>query len=225
MASIVGLAGWAAALGSRTAWEVDRIGQVVDAGILGPVEDTNPAEESHMALERNHEVGNLVGRRDQNADSVGEGSIGESTVAVETSGDLADEVLVAEAAAAVAVDSADSADFAGEVEREAAAAPVGSELAASTKECRSGGRSACQLWSELWEGSISFKSKGWIFCISEGRQRKFPHGFALSVVQVYDSIRKTSSPNADTWQICRQSKPHSTYLAHSAVRRMHLLQV
>ena len=156
-----------------------------------------------MALERNHEVGNLVGPRDQNADSVGEGSTGESTVAVETSGGLADEVLVAEAAAAVAVDSADSA---GEAEREAAAAPVGSEIAASTKECRSGGRSACRLWSELWEGSISVKSKECIFCTSEGRQRKFPHDFALSVVQIYDSIRKTSSPNADTWQIWQTFK-------------------
>lgn len=83
MASIVGLAAWGAAPGRRTAWEVDRIGQVVDVGILDLVEDTNPVEESHMALEGSHEAGNLAGLRGQTADSVGEGSIGESTVAVE----------------------------------------------------------------------------------------------------------------------------------------------
>ena len=58
--------------------------------------------------------------------------------------DLADEAVVAETAAGVAVGFA---DFAGEVAGEVAA---DSELAASTKECRSGERSTCKLWSALW---------------------------------------------------------------------------
>ena len=111
---------------------MDRIGQGVDVGIPGLVEDTKPGEESRMASEGNHEAGTLVGLLDQNADWVGEGNIGESNVAVEILGDLEDEVVVAENAA-VAVDSAGSAV---EVEREVAAAPVGSELDALTKECR-----------------------------------------------------------------------------------------
>lgn len=134
MASIVGLVAWAAAQGPRTAWEVDRIGQVVDVGTPDPVEDTSPVEESRMALEGSHEVGTLAGLRGQNADSVGEGSIGESTVAVETLVDLAEEVVVAETAAAdaAAVDSADYADSAEEVETEVAVAAARSELAVMT---------------------------------------------------------------------------------------------
>lgn len=146
MASSENLAAWAAALWPRTAWEVDRNGQVADVEIPGRVEDTNPVEESCMALEGNHEAGNLAGLRAQNVGLVGEGSTGESTVAVETLGDLADGVVVAESAAAAAaavVDSAGSAGFGGEVARDVAAAPVGSELAALTKECRSGVHSAC----------------------------------------------------------------------------------
>ena len=143
MASSENLAAWAAALWPRTAWEVDRTGQVADVEIPGPVEDTNPVEESCMALEGNHEAGTLAGLRAQNVDLAGEGSIGESTVAVETLGDLADGVVVAESAAAAAVvDSAGSAGFGGEVARDVAAAPVGSELAALTKECQSGVHSA-----------------------------------------------------------------------------------
>ena len=123
---------------------MDRNGQVADVEIPGRVEDTNPVEESCMALEGNHEAGNLAGLRAQNVGLVGEGSIGESTVAVETLGDLADGVVVAESAAAAAVvDSAGSAGFGGEVARDVAAAPVVSELAALTKECRSGVHSAC----------------------------------------------------------------------------------
>ena len=137
------LAAWAAALWHRTVWVVDRTGQGVDVGIPGRVEDTNPVEESCMALEDNHEAGNLAGLRAQNVDLVGEGSIGESTVAVEILGDLADGVIVGESAAAAVVDSAGSAGSGGEFERDVAAAPVGSELAALTKVCRSGVHSAC----------------------------------------------------------------------------------
>ena len=90
MASIEALAAWVAALGPRTARGVDRIGQVVDVGIPGRMEDTNRVEESRMALEDSHEAGNLASLQDQNADSVGEGSMMESTVAVETSEDLVD---------------------------------------------------------------------------------------------------------------------------------------
>ena len=100
-----------------------------------PVEDTNPVEESHTALEGSHGAENLAGLRAHIADSVGEGSIGGSIVAVETSVDLADEVVVAETAAAVAVDLA---GFAEKIEEEAA----GPELAASTKEGRLGEHSA-----------------------------------------------------------------------------------
>ena len=96
------------------AWEVKNTGQAVGVRIPGPVEDTNPVEESHMELEGMHEVENLGDLLDQNADSVGEGSIGESTVAVGILVDLAEEVVGAgTAAAGVAVDSAGSA---GEVE-------------------------------------------------------------------------------------------------------------
>ncbi len=137
----MGLAAWATALGRRTAWEVDRIGQVVDVGIPDLVEDTNPVEENRMALEGSHEAGNLAGLLDQTADSVGEGSIGESTVAVEISVDLADEVVVAEAAAAAGF-VVGSAGSAGGFEGGFAAAAAHSELAASTKECRLGERSA-----------------------------------------------------------------------------------
>ena len=144
MASSENLAAWAAALWPRTAWEVDRTGQVADVEIPGRAEDTNPVEESCLAVEGNHEAGHLAGLRAQNVDLVGEGSIGESTVAVETLGDLADGVVVAESAAAAAVvDSAGSAGFGGDVARDVAAAPVGSELAALTKEWRSGVHSAC----------------------------------------------------------------------------------
>lgn len=59
--------------------------------------------------------------------------------------DLADEEVEAETAAGAAVDFA---GFAGELAEEVAA---GSELAASTKECRSGERSTCKLWSALWK--------------------------------------------------------------------------
>ena len=135
MASIVPLAAWAAALEPRTARDVDRFGQVVDVGTPGPVEDTNPVNESHKALEGSHEAENLAARG-QNADSEGAASIGESTVAVETSVDLADEMIVAESAAAV-----DFAGSAGEAERDVVGAAVGSELVASMKECRSGERS------------------------------------------------------------------------------------
>lgn len=115
---------------------MDRIDQVVDVEIPVPVEDTSPVEESRTALEGNHEAGNLAGLRAHIAGSVGEGSIGESIVAVETSVDLADEVVVAETAAAVAVDLA---GFAEKVEEEEAAGP---ELATSTKEGRLGEHSA-----------------------------------------------------------------------------------
>lgn len=115
-----------------------------------PVEDTNPAEESRTALEGNHEAGNLAGLRAHIADSVGEGSIGGNIVAVEISVDLADEVVVAETAAVVAVDLA---GFAEEVEEEEV---VGPELAASTKEGRLGEHSAWTVWSALWESLISF---------------------------------------------------------------------
>lgn len=137
MVLMVGLAVYAAALEPRTAWEVGRTGQAVDAGIPVPVEDTNPVEEKHTALESSHEEGTLAGLRGQNADSVGEGSTGESTVAVETLGGLAGEVVVVGSVVA----AAGFAESAGEVEREVA---VGSELAALTKECRSGERSACK---------------------------------------------------------------------------------
>ena len=98
---------------------MDKIGQVVDVRTLGPVEDTSPAEGSRRALEGRHEAGTLAGLQGQIADSVEWGSIGESTVAAETSVDLADEV-VAETAAA-AVDFADSAGSAVEFEMELAA--------------------------------------------------------------------------------------------------------
>lgn len=144
MVLMVGLAVYVAALEPRTAWEVDRTGQAVDAGIPVPVvEDTNPVEEKHTALEGSHEEGTLAELRGRNADLVGEGSIGESTVAVETSGGLAGEVVVVGSVVAAAA-AVGLADFAGEVEREVA---VDSELAALTKECRSGERSACKLWS------------------------------------------------------------------------------
>ena len=151
MASIAGLAAQAAALGPRTAWVEGKTGQAVDVGIPGPVEDTNPEEESRTALVGSPEAGNLAGLRAQNADSVEEGSIGESTVAVETSVDFADELVAAEIAAAVAVDLA---GFAVKVEEEVAAA--GSELAASTKEGRSGEHSACDLWLALWQALTLF---------------------------------------------------------------------
>lgn len=156
---------------------VDRIGQVVDVRNPGPAEETNPVAESRMVLEGNHEAGSLADLLGQNAGWVGEGSIGESIVAVETSVDLAVEVVVAETAAAVAVDFAGPLE---EVRKEVAAA--GSELAASTQECRLGERSACKLLSAPEGIFVSFKSKDWILCISEGRQRNFPHDFALSVI-------------------------------------------
>lgn len=155
MASIVGLAVWAAALVPRTAWEMDRIGQVVDVGIPGLVEGTNLVEESRMGLEGSHEAGNLADLRGQNADSVEEDSIAESTVAVETLVDLAEEVVVAESAVAAAVDSAGSVR---QVERETGAAAVGSELVVSTKKCRSGERSACKVWSTRWKDRFLFKA-------------------------------------------------------------------
>ena len=62
-------------------------------------------------------------------------------------GDLGDGVVAAAAEnAAVAVDSADSAV---EVEREVAAAPVGSELDVLTKECRLDEHSAYSVRLEL----------------------------------------------------------------------------
>ena len=127
---------------------MDRIGQGVDVEIPGLVEDTKPEEESRMASEGNHEAGTLVGLLDQTADWVGEGNTGESTVAVEILGDLGDEVVVVAENAAVAVDSAGSAV---EVEREVAAAPVGSELDALTKECRLDEHSVYSVWLELHE--------------------------------------------------------------------------
>lgn len=166
------------------AWEVENTGQAVGVRIPGPVEDTNPVEESHMELEGKREVGNLGDLLDQNADWVGEGSTGESTVAVGTLVDLAEEVVGAETAAAgVAVDSAGSA---GEVEREVAAAPVGSERATWMKEYRSGEHSTYQYGQS--SAKAGYRSKAVIsgFFISEGRQRKFPHGCALSVVQECD---------------------------------------
>lgn len=101
-----------------------------------------------MASEGNREAGTLVGLLDQIADWVGEGNIGESTVAVEILEDLGDEVVVVVVAenAAVAVDSA---DLAVEVEREVAAAPVDSELDALTKECRLDEHSVYSVWLEL----------------------------------------------------------------------------
>ena len=129
---------------------MDRIGQGVDVGIPGLAEDTKPGEESRMASEGNHEAGTLVGLLDQTAGWVGEGNIGESTVAVEILGDLGDEVVVVVAVvaedAAVAVDSAGSAV---EVEKEVAAAPVGSELDALTKECRLDEHSVYSVFLEL----------------------------------------------------------------------------
>lgn len=207
MASIVGLGAWAAALGPRTAWEVDKIGQVVDVGTPDLVEDTIPVEESHMALVGSHEAGNLAGLQGQNADWVGEGSIGESTVAVETSVDLADEVAVAETAAAAVAVAVDLGDLAGEVEREVAAL-LGSEVAALTKECRSGERSASKIWSARWKIIVLVKSKEYISCISEGRQRKFPQGFALSVESFVIYIRNTSSPSKQT---CKADGVHPAY--------------
>lgn len=113
-------------------------------GIPDPVEDTNLVEESRTALEGSHEEGTLAGLRGQSADLVGEGSIGESTVAAETSVGLAEEVVVVGTVAAVEV-----AGFAGKVEREIAAVAVGSELVTLMKECRSDERSACEIWSAL----------------------------------------------------------------------------
>lgn len=176
------------------AWEVENTGQAVGERIPGPVEDTNPVEESHMELEGNHEVGTLGDLLDQNADSVGESSIGESTVAVGTLVDLAEEVVGAETAAAViAVDSAGSA---GEVEREVAAAPVGSEPATWMKEYRSGEHSTYQYGQSSAKSGSRSKAVTSKSFISEGRQRKFPHGCALSVVQNVIFIRNGSSPNA-----------------------------
>lgn len=109
-------------------------------GIPGQVEGTNPVEGSRIASESSHEAGKLAGLQGQNAGSVGDGSIGGSTVVAETSGDRADEVAVAETAAVVAV-AVGFADSAGEFEKEAAAA-AGSEVATSTKECRSAEHSA-----------------------------------------------------------------------------------
>ena len=101
---------------------MEKIGQVVDVRMLGPGEDTSPAEGSRRALEGRHEAGTLAGLQGQIADSVEWGSIGESTVAAETSVDLADEVVAeTAAAAAAAVDFADSAGSAVEVEIELAA--------------------------------------------------------------------------------------------------------
>ena len=154
MVSIVGLAAWAAALGLQTAREVDKIGQGVDGGKPGPVEDTNLVEESRTALEGKHEAESLEGLPGRNADSVGEGSNGESTAAVETLEDLADEVFVAETAAA------GSAGSAAEVEGEIVA--PGSQIVASMKVCRWGERSACHLWSELWEAYIWIIRQEWI---------------------------------------------------------------
>ncbi len=189
----------------------------------GPVEDTNPVEESRMALEGSHEAGNLAVLLGQNAGSVGKGSMGESTVAVETSEALADEVVVAEtAAAAVAVDSAGPAEKVG---RGFAAAPVDSEFVAPTTECRLGEHSACKQWSELWGGPSSFQSKNWILKISEGRQRKCPHGCALSVVQFVFFIRDTSSSNGKTLQTWQMMKPNGIHPAHNAVRSVNLPQV
>ena len=114
----------------------------------GPAEETNPVAESRMVLEGNHEAGSLADLLGQNAGWVGEGSIGESIVAVETSVDLAVEMVVAETAAAAAAAAVVAVDFAApleEVRRKVAAA--GSELAASTPECRLGERSACKLLS------------------------------------------------------------------------------
>ena len=102
-------------------------------GIPGPVVDTKLGEESRIALEGSHETGNFVGLLDQNADWGGAGSIGESKVAVETL-DLGDGIVAVENAAV----AADFAGSAAEVEKEVAAAPVGFELEASTKECRWG---------------------------------------------------------------------------------------
>ena len=106
-------------------------------GIPGLAEDTKPGEESRMAPEGNHEAETLVGLLDQTAGWVGEGSIGESTVAVEILGDLGDEEEEEEVAAAAAGNAAvGSAGSAVEVEREVAPAAVGFELDALTKECR-----------------------------------------------------------------------------------------
>ena len=132
-----------------------------------------------MALGGSHGAGNLADLRGQNADSV-EGSIAESTVAAETSGDLAEGVVVAETAVAAAVDFAGSVR---QVEGETAAAAVESELVASTKGCRSVERSAYKSWSTRWKDSFLCRAgKESRVYQSEGRQRKFPHGFALSVV-------------------------------------------
>ena len=142
------LAAWAAALGPQTALEVDRIGRGVDVGIPGLAGDTKPGEESRMTSEGNREAGTLVDLLDQIADWVAEGNIGENTVAVEILEGLGDEVVVVvvDENAAVAVDSAGSAV---EVEREVAAAPVGSELDALTKECRLDEHSVYLVWLEL----------------------------------------------------------------------------
>ena len=110
---------------------MDKTGQVVDVEIPESVEDTSPAEESRRALEGRHEVGTLGVLQGQIADSVEQGSIGESNAAGKTSVDLADEVVV-ETAAAAAVDFADSAGSAVEVEVELVDAAGAFELAATT---------------------------------------------------------------------------------------------
>ena len=79
--------------------------------MLDPEGDTSLAEGNRMALGGIHEAKNSAGLRGRNADWVGEGSMWESTAAVEIVEDRADEVLVAETAAGagaafVAVDSA-----------------------------------------------------------------------------------------------------------------------
>ena len=117
---------------------MDILGQVVDVGIPDPVEDTNPLEESRTAPEGSHEEEILACLRGQSADLVGEGSIGESTVAAETLVGPAEVVGVVVGTVA-AVDFAGSA---GKVVRENAAVAVGSELVALMKEYRSDERSA-----------------------------------------------------------------------------------
>ena len=96
--------------------------------------------------------------------------------------ELADEVVV-ETAAAAAVGFADSAGSAVEVEVELVDAAGGFELAATTWECLWGERSAFRYSQHI--GITSSRSTARTSCIlfiSEGRQRKFPHDFALFVV-------------------------------------------
>lgn len=97
-----------------------------------------------MALMSSYEEGNLGALQGQNADSVAEGSVEENTVAVEISVGLAEKVVGAEVVAVGLAGLAGFDGLAGEVEKDAA---VGSDLAASTKECRSGERSAYELQS------------------------------------------------------------------------------